>query len=446
MAWITRDTIFGLPIDDVFSYKTPKVVRIQDRALGITSLVLKFLAFLFVSANLLLGHKGYLKYEPVTGTIGGQLLGTVQGLNKSTLPYCQNGASCRLMDMFSIVAPNPSPASIFISTFMREHRQERVCDEDQDVCELHSPFQTVATREYFVAGVEKYDLLVSHEAQAFQTFTRTRDQRYIGNVSTMTGRLRQFTDDGTGRVRYVVQKKYDAGENVMMSLDEFLSMAGLTLDSVLPGHYKPIRQTGVHLDCYLTYSNTHAWLSPTPQLDWTMEIFPGNQNVRRFEAPVGFGKERMLIERVGIRVTFKQDGLLGHFSWLALLRTLTIGFMLFTLIGLLLDAICTRFMPLAYKYEDAKYEFTENIYNLREALNMTNDQMFVGGKAVSGMMPLSENGSARDNWTTRSSEMAPNSSRTPPTSGRARYGALSTGAAPEGQRPPPMYPEGSSGI
>lgn len=53
-------------------------MRIQDRALGITSLVLKVLAFLFVSANLLLGHKGYLKYEPVTGTIGGQLLGSVQ--------------------------------------------------------------------------------------------------------------------------------------------------------------------------------------------------------------------------------------------------------------------------------------------------------------------------------------------------------------------------------
>ena len=147
------------------------------------------------------------------------------------------------MDMFSIVAPNPSPASIFISTFMREHRQERVCQEDQDVCDLHSPFQTVDTREYFVAGVEQYDLLVSHEAQAFQTFTRTRDQRYVGNVSTMTGVLRQYTDDGTGRVRYVVKKSYDAGENVMMSLEEFLSMAGLTLDTVLPGYYKPIRQT-----------------------------------------------------------------------------------------------------------------------------------------------------------------------------------------------------------
>ena len=147
------------------------------------------------------------------------------------------------MDMFSIVAPNPSPASIFISTFMREHRQERVCEEDQDVCDLHSPFKTVATREYFVAGVEQYDLLVSHEAQAFQTFTRTRDQRYVGNVSTMTGVLRQYTDDGTGRVRYVVKKSYDAGENVMMSLEEFLSMAGLTLDTVLPGYYKPIRQT-----------------------------------------------------------------------------------------------------------------------------------------------------------------------------------------------------------
>lgn len=58
--------------------ETPKVVRIQDRALGITSIALQVLAAWFVGASLLLGHKGYLNYEPVTGTIGGQLLGTVQ--------------------------------------------------------------------------------------------------------------------------------------------------------------------------------------------------------------------------------------------------------------------------------------------------------------------------------------------------------------------------------
>lgn len=168
-------------------------------------------------------------------------------MNKSALPYCQNGVGCRLMDMFSIVAPNPSPSSIFISTYMREHRQERVCEEDREICNRHSPFETVATREYFVAGVEKYDVLVSHEVQAFQTFTRTRDNRYTGNVSSMTGKLRSWTDDGTGRVRYVVKKSYAAGENVMMSLDDFLGTAGLTLDTVLPGYYKPIRETvGAH--------------------------------------------------------------------------------------------------------------------------------------------------------------------------------------------------------
>jgi hypothetical protein len=33
-AWLTRDTLFGVPIDDIFSFRTPKVVRIQDRTLG----------------------------------------------------------------------------------------------------------------------------------------------------------------------------------------------------------------------------------------------------------------------------------------------------------------------------------------------------------------------------------------------------------------------------
>ena len=33
-SWLTRDTIFGVPIDDVFSFRTTKIVRVQDRTLG----------------------------------------------------------------------------------------------------------------------------------------------------------------------------------------------------------------------------------------------------------------------------------------------------------------------------------------------------------------------------------------------------------------------------
>lgn len=33
-TWLTRDTMFGVPIDDVFSFRTAKIVRVQDRTLG----------------------------------------------------------------------------------------------------------------------------------------------------------------------------------------------------------------------------------------------------------------------------------------------------------------------------------------------------------------------------------------------------------------------------
>lgn len=94
-----------------------------------------------------------------------------------------------------------------------------------------------------------------------------------------------------------------------------------------------------------------------------------SQIKKRFDEPVGFGDERMLIERVGMRVSFKQDGQLGSFSLLAFFRTLTVGMMIFALITWSLDIVCTRFMPVSHKYEEAKYEFTENIYNLREVQN-----------------------------------------------------------------------------
>lgn len=258
--------------------ETVKVVRIQDRALGIVALVLQLATVIFIVFNLILGQeKGYLKYEPVTGTVGGQLIGTVQGLNTSSLSYCQDGSVCRFLDMFSIVAADPEPSSIFISTYMREHRQKRVCDVDADVCDRHSPFETVATREYFVAGVEEYNVLVSHDAQATQMFLETRDERYRGDQSTMSGTLQKYMDDGTGRVRLMVTRTFEEGKPILLSVGELLASAGLSFDSVLPGYFAPIRKSGVHINCYITYSNTWNWLSPAPSIQYSLEVFPGVQ-------------------------------------------------------------------------------------------------------------------------------------------------------------------------
>jgi hypothetical protein len=44
---------------------------------------------------------------------------------------------------------------------------------------------------------------------------------------------------------------------------------------------------------------------------------------------------------------------------------MAVGFMLMTLASWMLGQVATRYLPLAERYETHKYEYTENIYNLR---------------------------------------------------------------------------------
>eukprot|EP00284_Hemiselmis_tepida_P014055 CAMPEP_0174919942 /NCGR_PEP_ID=MMETSP1355-20121228/3974_1 /TAXON_ID=464990 /ORGANISM="Hemiselmis tepida, Strain CCMP443" /LENGTH=221 /DNA_ID=CAMNT_0016165217 /DNA_START=80 /DNA_END=741 /DNA_ORIENTATION=- len=221
MGWlddnITRDTIFGIPFDDLLSYQTVKVVRIQDRTLGFVSLLGKTAVVLYVMCFLMFGQNGYLGYEPVAATASGKLLGSLRGTNTSELPYCQGGSLCRFVDIYSAVAPDPEAGSIFITTYMREHEQKRLCAADANVCDRRSPFKTVATREYYVAGVESYSVLISQEAVATQFFHKSHDDRFKGDMRSMDGVVQSYRDDGTGRKKDVTLRDFKAGSLMLMT-------------------------------------------------------------------------------------------------------------------------------------------------------------------------------------------------------------------------------------
>eukprot|EP00282_Hemiselmis_andersenii_P040503 CAMPEP_0172063438 /NCGR_PEP_ID=MMETSP1043-20130122/9572_1 /TAXON_ID=464988 /ORGANISM="Hemiselmis andersenii, Strain CCMP441" /LENGTH=416 /DNA_ID=CAMNT_0012723419 /DNA_START=74 /DNA_END=1321 /DNA_ORIENTATION=+ len=380
MGWLddklTRDTFFGVPIDDLLSYQTVKVVRIQDRSIGFMALLGKCAVLLYVMCFLMFGQNGYLHYEPVAATASGKLLGSLRGLNTSELSYCQGGGMCRFVDIYSAVAPDPEPNSIFITTYMREHEQKRQCAVGANVCDRRSPFQTVATREYYVAGVEQYHVLISQEAQATQFFHQSHDERFKGDMRTMDGKVQSYRDDGTGRKRDITLREFKAGSLMLMTVGEIVEAAGFGWGDILEGEHQPIRQSGVVINCYLTYDNTWATFNPAPKIRYRAEFVPGAMQVRKtFTEPVGFGDSRMLVERVGVRVVFKQDGMLGAFSWLSVMRTLVIVMLLFAILTWAIDTVATRYLPLAERYEDAKYEFTENLFNMRQANMLEKDQV-----------------------------------------------------------------------
>ena len=57
------------------------------------------------------------------------------------------------------------------------------------------------------------------------------------------------------------------------------------------------------------------------------------------------------------------------------MQTIAVGFMLMTLASWMLGQVATRYLPLAERYETHKYEYTENIFNLRASRDEFNDRV-----------------------------------------------------------------------
>ena len=111
----TSDTLLGTPVDDLFSYQTVKVVRIQDRWLGLWDVCCQITIVLIIS-YMLIHEYGYLEWENVSGTVNTRILGGVQNVNMSLLEYCKE-MPCRLVDRYSIASYDEK--SLFIDNFCR---------------------------------------------------------------------------------------------------------------------------------------------------------------------------------------------------------------------------------------------------------------------------------------------------------------------------------------
>ena len=164
----TSDTLLGTPVDDLFSYQTVKVVRIQDRWLGLWDVCCQITIVLIIS-YMLIHEYGYLEWENVSGTVNTRILGGVQNVNMSLLEYCKE-MPCRLVDRYSIASYDEK--SLFIDTFVEEVEQKRQCQEHDPVCPFDSAFQDMQRSVYFTAGVENMILEIRHDAQAATFYAR----------------------------------------------------------------------------------------------------------------------------------------------------------------------------------------------------------------------------------------------------------------------------------
>jgi hypothetical protein len=193
---ITRDTILGHPLDDVFAFRTAKVVRIQDRLLGGADLAIRMAIAVFVVLILLKDQRGYVQRETVVGTATWTLDGDFHSMNYSKFPYCKDH-ECRFVDEHSLRGGGSgdwNKGILFVATKISEREQKRVCDDSADTCNRNSAFETVKTDSFYAAGVDAFSIHLSHEAMAPTYYAAEHDERFHGTDKDMEGKLVSFRD------------------------------------------------------------------------------------------------------------------------------------------------------------------------------------------------------------------------------------------------------------
>jgi len=122
-----RETCFGVDIDLLFSYETPKVVLVQHRLLGFLyySFTLSIVFYVLIYAMLL--EKGYLEYDTVTGTQRQVLLHFDHPANLSSLSYCTGEIPCVVWDTTDVRYPNADTQSMMVTTYLLK----KICQRDR---------------------------------------------------------------------------------------------------------------------------------------------------------------------------------------------------------------------------------------------------------------------------------------------------------------------------
>eukprot|EP00286_Rhodomonas_abbreviata_P019335 CAMPEP_0181295858 /NCGR_PEP_ID=MMETSP1101-20121128/4377_1 /TAXON_ID=46948 /ORGANISM="Rhodomonas abbreviata, Strain Caron Lab Isolate" /LENGTH=390 /DNA_ID=CAMNT_0023400649 /DNA_START=87 /DNA_END=1259 /DNA_ORIENTATION=- len=347
---------FGKNFDDPLVYRMRKSVRIRDRTLGLYYGIACVAIFIYIVGWKLGVEKAYLEYEPISGSIKLELVGSTPRINLKEEDYCRD-MKCRLCDEHDVRYPNTDTREPLVTTYVREARQQRVCHRNATECPFASPFQTALWDDYLVAGVEHFNMRILHSVQAPMFYLQSQASMFKGDSRRMHGRL-----VGRKNGELHTLKEFPAnGQADQIGIGEILQAAGVSLDHVLPGHIRPIRETGSVIFCHVRYFNDYTVLAPASDIHYEYEFSPANEVESVYE-PVHLGvawtspvdvEERMLLTRRGVKLVWTQEGALGKFSFSALMITIAIWLALLKVTAMVGDMVATRLLPNRRAYKAA---------------------------------------------------------------------------------------------
>jgi len=161
----------------------------------------------------------------------------------------------------------------------------------------------------------------------------------------------------------------------VFTIGKILALCDLDLDATRNSAGKSLREAGTVITIEAIYSNMHPWTSFFGNVDVEYEYRVTRRPVEEMATEMysqyqpNFPAQRILEHRHGLYVVVKIGGEFGSFSMAYLFVLLATSAGLMKVANVLVDKIAMWFMKMKSTYKDAKYHYTERVWEMQKNLD-----------------------------------------------------------------------------
>lgn len=345
--------------DDMFSYRTLKVVKISDKRLAYVHKSLMALILVYAGVSMIGGHT-YMLLETPGMYISTDVSDTKRMLdfNQAASTYCNKTITdyagdppfmdsfhdniCKNFSTSEIVSVSAN--SIFVGTHVKETNFQRECNTSTDLCSTLPQYDT--SKNYFATNPENVTFQFKTTLDT-SWFTSAPSLIYIKDNQTNT----ILTIDSESAV---VSERYPS-----FSVDELLELAGVKLDDrnelvVRTDSFVPpfplYRLTGIRLSIDWTFSNFRPMSSLQPfdyriLADVSVSSSSKGYLVNTVETvhfsgePDDVTSSGTILEFRGVEIEFRSNGLLGKADFYTTMMALMSCFIMVSVATTVVDII-----------------------------------------------------------------------------------------------------------
>jgi len=345
--------------DDMFSYRTLKVVKISDKRLAYVHKSLMALILVYAGVSMIGGHT-YMLLETPGMYISTYVPDTKRMLdfNQAASTYCNKTITdyagdppfmdsfhdniCKNFSTSEIVSVSAN--SIFVGTHVKETNFQRECNTSTDLCSTLPQYDT--SKNYFATNPENVTFQFKTTLDT-SWFTSAPSLIYIKDNQTNT----ILTVDSESAV---VSERYPS-----FSVDELLELAGVKLDDrnelvVRTDSFVPpfplYRLTGIRLSIDWTFSNFRPMSSLQPfdyriLADVSVSSSSKGYLVNTVETvhfsgePDDVTSSGTILEFRGVEIEFRSNGLLGKADFYTTMMALMSCFIMVSVATTVVDII-----------------------------------------------------------------------------------------------------------